>query len=169
MILNLRDIPEGHSTFEQTVSMTNYQKQNVEFSEDVFCRAEIDRNSMQICLSIRYRCGVIQECSRCLKSFSLPLDGKLTVMLGEKEKRQISRKSENDDDNDYYDYIFKEFDTVIDIRQSLYDEVMINIPIKPLCLPDCKGINYKTSTSEIEKETINCDPRWDVLKQLKNL
>jgi len=47
--------------------------------------------------------------------------------------------------------------------------VMINIPIKPLCLPDCKGIYYKTSTSEIEKETINCDPRWDVLKQLKNL
>ena len=167
MIINIKDTPEGHSTLKQNVSMTKYQKQNCKFMGDVFCHAEIDRNNLQIFLSISYRCGVIQECSRCLTSFSLSLNGQLKIILGKKEKRHNKIFNENEICA-CYDYTFSEFDTVIDIRQSIYDEVMINLPIKPLCVPDCKGINYKSNIFKNGKQTIDSDPRWDVLKKLKN-
>ncbi|MGD9199956.1 MAG: DUF177 domain-containing protein [Chitinispirillia bacterium] len=144
--------------------MTKYQKQNGKFMGDVFCHAEIDRNSLQIFLSIFYRCCITQECSRCLKTFSLPLNGQMKLILGKSEKGHNKIINEN---YNLYDYIFSDFDTVIDIRQSIYDEVMINIPIKPLCTLDCKGINYKSDILKNGKQTIGSDPRWDILKKLK--
>jgi len=44
---------------------------------------------------------------------------------------------------------------------------MVNLPIKPLCETDCRGVTdymEKDTDKEAEKEI---DPRWEALKKIK--
>jgi uncharacterized protein len=158
-MVHIREIPEGHSVIEQQVTMTDEQIQEGKLCGDVKCRAEVERLQYQIFLRITYTCRVNQECSRCLTSFEYPLKGEATVILQAKNAPESLGSDE-------VDYFFSDRDTTVDIRQSLYDEVMINIPIKPLCREECAGV-----TDYIDKDAIKgkdeIDPRWEALKKLK--
>ena len=159
MLLHIKEIPVGHSVVKQNVTMTDEQIKDGGFNSDVICHAEIERLHFQIFLRIRYTCKVNQECPRCLTAFEYPLEGECSVILQD-EKAPESLGS------DEVDYRYGERDTTIDIRQSLYEEVMINIPIKPLCKEDCTGgSEYTQDESKEQGDTI--DPRWEALKKLK--
>lgn len=164
MLINIREIPKGHTVVEQDVSMTEEQVRDVGFIGNVFCRAEIDRIQFQIYAHVFYTCKVNQECSRCLKAFEYSLRGNFDIIL---QDRNALGKSESDD-TDSFDYYFSDRETVIDIRQSLYEEVMVNLPIKPLCKADCQGVtDYKKSDSADGEPKGSIDPRWEALKEIK--
>jgi len=159
MLIHIKEIPEGHSVIKQNVTMTEEQIQDGGFNGDVICHAEIERLQFQIFLRIRYACRVNQECSRCLTAFEYPLKGECFVILQD-DKAPESLGS------DEIDYRFSDRDATVDIRQSLYEEVMISVPVKPLCKHDCAGVSeYVLDKSQEQEDTI--DPRWEALKKLK--
>ncbi len=163
MLINIRELPKGHTVVEQDVSMTEEQVGDVGFCGNVFCHAEIDRVQFQIYAHVSYTCKVNQECSRCLTAFEYPMKGTFDIIL---QDRSALGKIE-DDDADSFDYYFSERDAEIDIRQSLYEEVMVNLPIKPLCKTDCQGVtDYKEKDSDKGSEEV-IDPRWEALKKIK--
>jgi uncharacterized protein len=78
----------------------------------------------------------------------------------------------NDEGADFY------FDTrndQVDLSPAIYDEIMTNLPLKPLCRTDCKGIPVEGVVFEYDDEVTNSkkkvadeiDPRWEALKRLK--
>lgn len=66
-------------------------------------------------------------CARCLKKFKMPIKLSYNEYFGE----QV--------DNDDF-AILK--DKTIDIYPSIRQEILLSIPIKPLCRKSCKGIKF---------------------------
>ena len=164
MLINIRELQNGHTVVEQEVSMTEEQVSDIGFCGTVICKAKIDRVQFQIYVHISYSCKVNQECARCLVAFEYPMEGTFDIVLRDKS---ILRKSESDEE-DSFDYSFSERDNVIDMRQSLYEEVMLNLPVKPLCKTTCRGtLDYKESGSDSRETKEFIDPRWEALKKIK--
>jgi uncharacterized protein len=82
-------------------------------------------------------CTMSITCSRCLDDFTLDLRAFLDIKLTPRTK--ITRASEAElrlDDMDVYYYEGDE----IDLDPFIYEEVLLNVPIRPVCAEDCKGL-----------------------------
>ncbi len=159
MIINIREIPEGHSIIDQSVTMTEEQIKDGKFVGNVDCHADIERLQFQIFLNISYKCAVNLECSRCLNAYKYSAQGMCKIILQEKG----ALEGLGDDE---VDYNFNDHGTTVDIRQSIYEEVIINLPFKPLCKEDCAGVEEYTQKEKSDNKTI--DPRWEALMKLKD-
>jgi uncharacterized protein len=58
----------------------------------------------------------------------------------------------------------------IDLEQPLRDVVVPELPIVPLCRPDCAGLcatcGANLNEGECECPTVSADPRWEALRDL---
>jgi uncharacterized protein len=80
------------------------------------------------------------ECSRCLKKVDLPLK----VMIDEEFSRNLTGIPQNkkgDRELRNADFVYPiEKDNSIDISEIIRQNLMLAIPIKNLCRPDCEGL-----------------------------
>ena len=99
------------------------------------------------------------ECARCLETFAQPLDLHLEVQFGSPPIRPqgemlfpIGGKG------------------ILNLTAALREHVLLDLPMRPLCKPDCRGLcvecgkNLNEETCDCVKETI--DPRLAGLKDL---
>jgi uncharacterized protein len=99
------------------------------------------------------------ECVRCLASFPLSL----TVQLDDLTFA-LPRASPQD-----YLYRISE-NGWIDADQALSEQILLNIPLRPLCRPDCRGLcsqcgqNLNTGTCDCQEQA--GDPRLAALRDL---
>lgn len=84
------------------------------------------------------------ECSRCLTPVLYPLE--VDVL------EQFSRNPQEDED------IHMFFGEEIDIAGALRDCILLNLPVKPLCSPNCLGLCSHCGT-DLNQESCNCNPR----------
>ncbi len=107
------------------------------------------------------------QCHKCLKptDFEVDTDFDLIVQRGEAEVSE---------DNGYThdEYIFipiGQHDIALD--QYIYENLVINVPMRILCDEQCKGL-CPDCGADLNIEPCSCnqenDPRWDALKSLKN-
>lgn len=76
-------------------------------------------------------------CSRCLEDYSLSMSLQMAIKLTPKSTLPEGAEMElHNDDLDVYYYEGDE----IDLDPFIYEEVMLNIPVRPLCSEECKGI-----------------------------
>ncbi|MBN1823290.1 MAG: DUF177 domain-containing protein [Endomicrobiales bacterium] len=85
------------------------------------------------------------SCSRCLETFRLPITAKLNK-------------------------VYPESTVLIDVEEEIRQEVILTIPVKPLCGEQCKGLCQICGINR-NKGTCNCrqefhDPRWDDLQKI---
>ncbi len=159
MIIDIRNTPSGHSCTSQEVTLDDQQAQEAGCAGVIHCSAEIYRVASQIDVRVRYSCDCALDCSRCLKSYKEPLKSSFEVIL----RQQVSERASAESDNEM-EFFFTEEDQLVDIRQALYDDIMINIPLMPLCNQQCPGIER----DRVAREESRIDPRWEALKKLKN-
>jgi uncharacterized protein len=159
MKIDLRTIPEGYSEITCDSDLESVKSDLPGFTEKIRCHAEVNRSGPQIFMHLWYSGVFDVECSRCLNVFKLPLSGDIRLILREQQGRFGA--SLDDDEVDFY---FDNRNDLLDISSSIYDEIMTNMPLKPLCSEDCKGIQLETG-KETEQEAI--DPRWEALRRLK--
>jgi len=94
---------------------------------------------------------LILSCSRCLKKYSSPI--KLDIS-------EDVMKSEMEDEEELY------------LDDIIVDNIILSLPMKPLCSEDCKGIcpecgqNLNEGECDCEVETV--DPRLAKLKEFYN-
>ena len=162
MILDIRAIPEGHSTFSRSAELESVKADLPSFSDKILCRFEIDRNGPDLFVHVWYE-GVFDfECARCLKFFQLPLSGDFRIVI--KEAADISGGETHDDSVDFYLETGKDH---VDISPAIYDEIMTNIPLMPLCSEQCRGIEISSASSQVESiDKKEIDPRWEALRKL---
>ena len=60
---------------------------------------------------------------------------------------------------------------VIDLGEDVRQTLILAVPLKLLCRPECKGLCPQCGTN-LNNETCSCttveaDPRWDALRALK--
>ncbi|MBI4688861.1 MAG: DUF177 domain-containing protein [Nitrospirae bacterium] len=107
------------------------------------------------------------ECGRCLKNFTAGVNVPVNVMYHPVEELNTENKHEiREDALDLGFYFGDEFD----VPELLKEQIILNIPMKPLCSETCKGICPKCG---IDLNVANCsckekdvDPRFNALKKL---
>jgi uncharacterized protein len=136
-------------------------------SSPVKVRLKIEKIGAEIMVKGDLSAEVNLQCSRCLKEFhktlSLPIDvvyHPVEELKGE-ERREIAAEEL---DIDFYS------GDELDLAGLFNEEIMLNIPMKPLCDDSCRGIcsvcgadrNIKMCQCTVK----NADPRLAKLKKL---
>ena len=165
MVLDAFVIPEGHSTIRQSSDLESVRDDLPPFSATIECCAEIDRSGATIYARIHFSGVFEQQCARCLKAFQYPVSGDIKLILQEQEGRHGAARE--DETADFY---FNSHHSLLDISPAIYDEIMISLPLKPLCSDTCSGIDYKSRGEPFpasNKTPDRCDPRWEALRKLQ--
>ena len=97
------------------------------------------------------------DCVRCLAAFPHSMEREFEVSY----RRAVSgggpdeaELDENDLDLDYYG------DEGIDLQQLLGEQLLLSLPMKPLCQTDCKGLCSQCGIN-LNDETCDCKPVVD--------
>ncbi len=95
------------------------------------------KNGGIIVVKGRIACTLTLTCSKCLEEFTLPVETFLDIELAPKALMPSASELElTGEDLDIYYYEGDE----IDLDPFVYEELMLSIPIKPVCKEDCKGL-----------------------------
>ncbi len=107
------------------------------------------------------------SCGRCLEDMEEHISGEIATYY-EKTDRAIPEGEEltEADDVEILDYSAK----TIDLRRRIAELVNLNMPMKPLCSDDCKGLCPECGRN-LNEGACGCgtrqeDPRWHTLKTL---
>ena len=101
------------------------------------------------------------ECARCLD----PLTDEITVSIGELFAYPDSVTDETTDE----DELPRVVDDHVDVEQTVRDALVLDLPLAPLCRPDCRGLcaecgeKWADLAPDHGHETL--DPRWAALRE----
>ncbi len=97
------------------------------------------RDIIEVEGTIETRVGL--NCARCLEPFAMPIAGRfqLTYTQVIAESSPSSEKEEIELQADEMRMIAFEGD-ILDLRDAIQDQVVMSLPLQPLCSPDCKGL-----------------------------
>ncbi|MBA4390820.1 MAG: hypothetical protein C0399_07765 [Syntrophus sp. (in: bacteria)] len=85
----------------------------------------------RVTLEASFTCGI------CLEEFSQSVDVDMDIRLTPKaEIPQVPELELGDEDMDVYCYDGDE----IDLDPFIYEEVLLNMPLRPICKDDCQGL-----------------------------
>ncbi|MGR6836234.1 YceD family protein [Syntrophomonas erecta] len=108
-------------------------------------------------------CAVLKmQCSRCLKNYTYPFEADFFATLVD-----VSHRDEYQDEEDAV--FIKEGEA--DLWPLLEEIIYSQLPINPLCSPECKGlcpqcgIDRNYGSCQCQEQEI--DPRWEKLKNLR--
>lgn len=102
-----------------------------------------------------------EACGRCLNLY----ESKKETVLNGKLVGETNVENEGEEENLIY-YT----DNKLDLTEDIIDTIILNLPMKPLCSNDCKGLCQKCGIN-LNEEQCNCeleyvDPRFEKLKEL---
>jgi uncharacterized protein len=95
---------------------------------DLTGTARVTRTAQGLLIQVKMYASTFTECSRCLSEFSQPLEVAFTDLYA------FSKNSITDSG-----LILPE-NGKIDLAPVLREEMLVAMPINPLCNPDCKGL-----------------------------
>jgi uncharacterized protein len=94
---------------------------------------------------------VVMECSRCLEEFVQPFDLKLEEELRIERSGAIIKALPMDEDDDPEGELIN--NNILNVRELVRQNILLEIPIQPLCSEDCKGI---CPVCGVNKNNNNC-------------
>lgn len=139
-------------------------------------RADITllRTGLNVDCSGRMVCDCFPTCSRCLKVFRYPLDLPFHLTLAplyesEQELKRL-QKDEVELVKEDLEFAYYEGDR-FDLGAILREQIILGVPMQPLCKETCKGLCPKCGQN-LNEGTCQCqpaqaDPRWTPLQVLK--
>jgi uncharacterized protein len=107
------------------------------------------------------------SCCRCLETTHLPVSSsfKYTFSPPPDQPREEWELSAEDLDFAYYE------EDIIDMDTLIFEQIALQIPVKPLCMEGCKGLcphcGINLNVTSCQCGTENFDERLAVLKQFK--
>jgi uncharacterized protein len=141
--------------------------QEVRYVAPLRARLRIDRQGTEVIVSGDVLSDVELECSRCLKPYVVR--GRTPVSVVYRPAEGLGREDRYELKGDELETAFYRGD-ILDTDDVLTEQVLLSLPMKPLCSQDCKGICPRCGIDR-NVETCRCDlverdPRFDKLKEL---
>lgn len=169
MILNIREIPEGHSEISQECELDSIKNDLPPMTGKIKCHGDINRIDADIYIHLHFEGIFILQCSRCLEDCSSPIAGEVQFSVRE----LVGKHGKSDDEEEQVDFYYDSNYEQLDVSSAFYDELMIEMPLMPLCSLECKGVEVKDSDISVDlvgnkKIEDKIDPRWDALRKLKS-
>ncbi|PJA29465.1 MAG: hypothetical protein CO189_02290 [candidate division Zixibacteria bacterium CG_4_9_14_3_um_filter_46_8] len=166
MKIDFREIELGRSYFEFDAAPgeVDFECSGVQFRQNIIAKASVFSSGDEVVIDADAATSVIAECDRCLKIINLPLKVKLKLVVHRKD----GVKDQDTGDDDFI-IIPKSFG-VYDLKPHFREAFLVELPVKILCNPDCKGLCSNCGT-DLNVETCNCaihgnGGQWDELKKM---
>ncbi|UCD95185.1 MAG: DUF177 domain-containing protein [Candidatus Zixiibacteriota bacterium] len=109
--------------------------------------------------------SVEEECSRCLEMFDSELSGDLTFIVKTDEGEAVMAT-----DTRAEIVHVRSGEPVVEMNELIRQTLILSIPLKPLCSPECRGLCPSCGVN-LNEETCTCkteeiDDRWEGLSDL---
>src|SRR6267142_952673 len=130
---------------------------------------DINKDKDKFRLVGRVRTELELSCSRCVEPYRFPIDATFDqrYLPSAEAATDVEREiEENDLETSYYS------EHQIDLNELAREQFYLALPMKPLCLDDCKGLCALCGTN-LNTGTCDCAPVWEdprlaALKALKS-
>jgi uncharacterized protein len=136
--------------------------------QGVALHGRIDKSGESYLLRGQLRGALGTACSRCLEPAAVELDVPVVVSYEETDE-DGEESAADDEDGDVRSFTGGE----IDLGPELRDEILLALPIGPLCRPDCAGIcsvcggNRNANPCDCEAKQRMASSKLSALKDLK--
>jgi uncharacterized protein len=118
-----------------------------------------------VTLDISVETALDLDCGRCLESFTLPVQSvfRHTLVPARDEEAQKTDLADEDISFGYYQ------DDLIDLDALVYEQILLQVPMKPLCAEACRGLCAKCganlNAAPCVCRTGDVDSRLEALKK----
>lgn len=133
------------------------------------CSGSLTCSSPDFLLHAHLSYGQSVCCIRCLKPLRLEVEDELELLVVERRAGPAVLRGEQGLEE--ADLGTLEVVDQVDTRPLLVEQVQLNVPMKPLCREDCRGL-CPTCGQDLNDSQCGCaaeriDPRWSALAALK--
>lgn len=155
MYINLSDLREIGAKKQVSVELEHHDlkfaNRDIKIKRPIQLELEIFNTSDSFAIEGNLEAELILSCSRCLQKYS---------SLVELNVSENVLKTEMEDEEELY------------LDDIVVDNIILSLPMKPLCDKDCKGICPQCG-QDLNKNDCNCeietvDPRLEKLKEFYN-
>ncbi|AEX86028.1 hypothetical protein XO10_08075 [Marinitoga sp. 1135] len=138
LIYDLDKIEEKEEyTFEITWEKLDTPEGVVDIVKPIKIQFDITKTSQGYILKGNLKTTVKLVCSRCLKEYEQDINGEIEAYYIDDRLQDIFTKNEK---LETLDNIIFYSDMKVDITDRIIEAIMMEIPEKPLCKEDCKGL-----------------------------
>jgi uncharacterized protein len=164
MKIIISEIPEEGIELELTEKISS---ESIKILSPIHAFLKIGRKDSEVIVDGVLNADIEQQCSRCLKIFKMSIRTQIGVVYHPAE--DINREEHYELKGDELDTGFYKED-IIDTDDLIREQMLLNIPMKPLCSAQCKGLCPKCG-ADLNETQCSCviseiDTRLAVLKQL---
>ena len=137
------------------------------FRRPVAGRVRVYRLHGEVFVSGALETGVEQTCCRCLEPFELPVEAAVAYTFQPATDSLPEEQELKEEDTRICYYTSGE----IDLSQVVIEQVLLSIPMKPICSSECKGLcpqcgsNRNLDACGCEEKRV--DPRFGALEKFK--
>jgi uncharacterized protein len=165
MKIVISDIPEEGTEVDLTGDI---QSDAVRVLSPVKASLRIDKVEPELIVRGVLSGQVELECARCLKNFELKIASQVNVVYHPAD--EIGKHEQHELKSDELDTVFYTGD-ILETDDLLKDQLILNLPMKPLCSSECKGFcpvcGADKNISACNCEASEPDTRFEILKKLK--
>jgi len=155
LYINLSDLKEIGSRKQVSLELEfhglEFVNREIEIEEPIKLELEIFNTRDSFVVEGKLKAELILSCSRCLKKYSSPIELDISEDV---------LKSEMEDEEELY------------LDEIVVDNIILSLPMKPLCSDDCQGIcpecGQNLNEGECDCEVEALDPRLAKLKDFYN-
>ena len=173
MIFEIDEIPEEGLGFDLCANKEQFKidQPDCSLAENVKIKGRLTRIDKEVFFAGELETLVQVTCTRCLKSFSLPVKNKIQVHFVPQVKDHLPGSEVELKETDIEKEVYHE--DRINLIGPVRDQVLLDLPLIRLCHKGCKGIcpvcgnDFNANQCECQNEEEN-DPRLAVLKNLKD-
>lgn len=132
----------GNTAEIEEAEKTSYPEDNLVLSQPVEIKAQLLNTGSSVLLKGKVKTEAVLTCSRCLKEYRQPLSVKIEEEYSKtpplpKKAKEVELKAE--------DFVYSiEKDNTLDLSEAIRQNLLLALPIKPLCEED----NHATTKKE---------------------
>lgn len=134
---------------------------------DLQLRGRVLKAGEEMVLEGTLRATYNLTCSRCLRSFVQPFEFEVSATYVQTPEVRTGGRAENAFEQDKRILFLSD---EIDLLSGIREDLMLNIPVKPLCKEDCRGLCPQCGTDLNEGECTcrkdEVDPRLGALRDI---
>ena len=167
MEIDIKSLDNGVTSISKSIPVDEFNFEDKEFSGPIYVNLKAVKEKIgRVWIEGDIEAIAIFQCDRCLDTIKDEIIADVNLLI----RRKAPQEEEEKEKNDYT--IIEADSSEVDITKYLKDSILLSLPYKKLCSPDCKGICPECGVN-LNKEDCDCgkknvDPRLEQLKNLKN-
>jgi uncharacterized protein len=135
-VLDLATLRPAASRVEAEGTASDVGLSQPEWREPVRGSFQVEKSGDRVSVRGTVQSRAHLECARCLREFDLPLEAPLVVYA----ERTGSASREEQDALERDDYMMFHDGRRLDLRETVREALLLEVPLSPVCREDCPGL-----------------------------